>query len=265
MGFIRRRTGILLAVAATLLALPLTAAFANHAWANYHWERTTTDPVTVRLGDNVSGAWDTALNGASSDWTSPPAGVATNIETSVVAGAGLSSCGPVAGKVEVCNGAYGENGWLGLASIWISRGRSSHITAGMVQVNDTYFSQNPYNSSVWRQLVMCQEIGHTLGLDHQDENFYNEPLGTCMDYTANPTDADAHPNYHDYEELAIIYDHIDGSKTGGGPKNKPGGRGPEFVPNTALPVNAQPADGDVFSRVLPSGELVITFVTWLHD
>ena len=27
-----------------------------------------------------------------------------------------------------------------------------------------------------------QEIGHTFGLDHQDENFSNANLGSCMDY-----------------------------------------------------------------------------------
>ncbi len=36
---------------------------------------------------------------------------------------------------------------------------------------------------------MCQEIGHDFGLDHQDENFNNPNLGTCMDYTNDPLGA----------------------------------------------------------------------------
>jgi hypothetical protein len=134
-----------------------------------------------------------------------------------------------------------------------------------VQVNDTYFDTAPYDTPVWRLLVMCQEVGHTFGLDHQDENFNNEPLGTCMDYTSNPTAADAHPNAHDYEQLAAIYNHTDGAKAGGGPKNKPGGRGGAYVPNTALPLAATAADGDLFVRNLASGEMLITFVTWLPE
>ena len=59
---------------------------------------------------------------------------------------------------------------------------------------------------------MCQEVGHTLGLDHQDENFKNTNLGTCMDYTSNP-DSNQHPNQHDYDQLEAIYAHLDSFTT----------------------------------------------------
>ena len=61
---------------------------------------------------------------------------------------------------------------------------------------------------------MCQEVGHTLGLDHQDEAFDNPNLGTCMDYTSDPT-SNQHPNAHDYEQLEIIYAHLDSITTVG--------------------------------------------------
>ena len=57
-------------------------------------------------------------------------------------------------------------------------------------------------------LVSCQEGGHTLGLDHQDENFNNANLGTCMDYTKNPS-TNQHPNKHDYDQLLSTYSHFD--------------------------------------------------------
>ncbi len=50
---------------------------------------------------------------------------------------------------------------------------------------------------------MCQEVGHTLGLDHQDEVFDNPNLETCMDYTNDPS-TNQHPNAHDYDQLATI-------------------------------------------------------------
>jgi hypothetical protein len=111
--------------------------------------------------------------------------------------------------VEVCNAAYGYNGWLGVAQIWIS---GSHITQGTVKVNDSYFNTSTYNTPAWRNLVMCQEVGHTFGLDHQDENFDNPNLGTCMDYTNDPS-TNQHPNQHDYDELVTIYTHLDSTTT----------------------------------------------------
>ena len=68
---------------------------------------------------------------------------------------------------------------------------------------------------------MCQEVGHTFGLDHQDENFNNTNLGTCMDYTNDPsglagtngTLSNEHPNQHDYDQLATIYTHLDNKTT----------------------------------------------------
>jgi hypothetical protein len=62
---------------------------------------------------------------------------------------------------------------------------------------------------------MCQEIGHTFGLDHQDEIFDNPNLNTCMDYTNSP-DSNQHPNQHDYDQLETIYGHLDGGGGGGG-------------------------------------------------
>jgi hypothetical protein len=82
-----------------------------------------------------------------------------------------------------------------------------------VKINDTYFNTPQYDTPGWRNLVMCQEVGHTFGLDHQDENFNNPNLGTCMDYTSNPYGPpdNEHPNQHDYDELLTIYSHLDGS------------------------------------------------------
>src|SRR3989344_8585733 len=93
-------------------------------------------------------------------------------------------CRATNGRVEVCNSKYGNNGWLGIAQIWVTGGE--HITQGVVKLNDTYFNKSPYNTPAWRNLVMCQEVGHTLGLGHVDEIFNNTNLGTCMDYTNDP-------------------------------------------------------------------------------
>jgi hypothetical protein len=182
-------------------------AQANHSWNGYHWAWTSdTVQFSLKLGDNVTFPWDTILATTSSDWT-----LSDQLSTTVVPGAAgaVKKCRANVGRVEVCNTTYGNNGWLGVAQIWIS---GAHITQGTVKVNDTYFKTAKYNTTAWRNLVMCQEVGHTFGLDHQDENFSNTNLGTCMDYTNFP-DSNQHPNAHDYAELADIYDHADGSTT----------------------------------------------------
>jgi len=111
--------------------------------------------------------------------------------------------------MEVCNERYGNTGWLGIAQIWVN---GPHITQATTKLNDTYFNTSTYNKPEWRRLVTCQEIAHDFGLDHQDEDFNNPNLGTCMDYTNDPI-PNQHPNTHDYEELEIIYAHLDDTST----------------------------------------------------
>jgi hypothetical protein len=94
-------------------------------------------------------------------------------------------------------------------------------------MNDSYLDNpkfnTPYETPAWRQFVLCQEVGHPFGLDHQDVTFDNANLGSCMDYTNDPdggpggaseTDpSNEHPNQHDYDQLATIYGHTDGKNT----------------------------------------------------
>ncbi len=202
----QRRLLTALLISLALAAFPVLS-YASHSWGGYHWARTITQ-FTPTLGDNVSKAWDPYLVTTSSDWS-----VSGVLDTIVVGGTrDPRKCQPTNGRVEVCNATYGNNGWLGLAQIWIS---GSHITQGVAKLNDTYFNTTKYNTPAWRNLVMCQEVGHTLGLNHQDETSSNPNLGTCMDYTNNPVGppSNEHPNQHDYDQLVTIYTHLDSTTT----------------------------------------------------
>jgi hypothetical protein len=196
-------------VASLVVAAP---AYANHSWGNYHWARTT-NPFTLKLGDAMTSNWDAYLVEARNDWN-----VSTVLDTTIVpSSVSPKTCKPTAGRVEVCNARYGNNGWLGLASIWADA--NGHITKGTTKMNDTYFSTATYNTPAWKRLVVCQEVAHTFGLGHQDEGFTAPNLGSCMDYT---NDADGggvygpsneHPNAHDFAQLESIYAHSDGYTT----------------------------------------------------
>src|SRR3972149_697853 len=80
---------------------------ASHSWGNYHWARTS-NPFTLKLGDNLTSSWDPYLATTSSDWS-----VSTVLDTVIVAGQGWPNCRANKGRVEVCNKTYGSNGWLG--------------------------------------------------------------------------------------------------------------------------------------------------------
>jgi hypothetical protein len=195
---------------AALLALAAfsSTASAEHSWEEYHWGRTS-NPFPLQLDDNVTPNWDSYLATASSNWSQ-----STALDTTTPYSTNNKRCAATGGKVEVCNARYGFNDWLGVATIWISNG---HIVQGTVKVNDSYYDTAKYNTPGWRNMVMCQEIGHTLGLGHVNENFDDPNTGSCMDYTNNP-DASPnnwYPNQHDYEQLETIYSHTGESNTYG--------------------------------------------------
>lgn len=193
-----------------------TGSAADHSWGGYHWARTS-NPFTLKVGDNVDSKWDAHLDKAIADWSQS---TVLNL-TEVAGGARPRNCRPTAGRIEACNATYGNTGWLGIAQIWITGG--THITQGITKLNDTYFNTATYNTPAWRQLVTCQEIAHDFGLDHQDENFDNANLGSCMDYTSNPA-GNEEPNAHDYDQIEEIYFHLDNTTTIGSvlPSSAPG-------------------------------------------
>ena len=236
-----------------VMVFPL-AAGATNAWGNYHWARTS-NPFTMKVIDSMTTDWDDNLDVAISDWNSSSV-------MNVVKEAGDSTsrtrkqCRPVSGKVRACNAAYGNNGWLGLAQIWAN---GDHITQGTAKMNDSYFASTSYTETN-RQHVVCQEIGHDWGLDHQDTS--GADLNTCMDYSSaldNP-----HPNAHDYDELVTIYTHLDSFTTIALPT-------PDGFLNADVRIQAdwgslvaQSADGRsaLYVRDFGNGYKIFTFVIW---
>lgn len=202
---------IMAAVLFAVMTFP-TGAYGSHSWNNYHWARTA-NPFTLRVVDSNTSEWQSYFNTSNSDWSrstvlnllSEPGNEASNAR---------KRCVMITGKIHSCNAAYGNNGWLGLASINITGG--THITQGSSKMNDSYFSSSTYNNANERLHVMCQEVGHTFGLDHQSTDGSSQ--NSCMDYFSNTgsnatSTLSTHPNTHDYDELATIYAHLDSTTT----------------------------------------------------
>jgi hypothetical protein len=240
-----RRLLVVVVIATLGAGASVSPAAASHSWGDYHWARTA-NPFTIQLGDNVSSAWDSYLGTAAADWSRDTAGNPLN--ATVVAGATRPRpCRAQNGHVEVCATTYGNNGWLGLAQIWVTS--DGHIVKGVAKMNDTYYSLPKYNTPEWRGAVMCQEIGHTFGLDHQDES--GEDFHTCMDYASNPDGDNMHPNTHDYEQLATIYAHLDSTTTIASSLSA----GASGIVGTRV-------DGSTFVKRFADGSRLITFVVW---
>lgn len=267
------------AAAIAAFAVASAPVYANHAWGKYHWERSG-NPLELDLGNNLDNAWYSYLGEASGEWNQ-----SSVLDTNVVSGSG-GQCDIQLGNVQVCNAFYGDNGWLGVAGIAV--GKKRHIIAGYVKVNDSYFSSGTYNHPDWRQYVMCQEVGHTFGLGHDDENFDNDNTGSCMDYGSPVADSgdNRYPGPHDFDMLAEIYSHLDGGGgEGGGGSDGGGGSCNPNRPNCPGNANGLTA-ADVMASIdakgpaqwgrlvsahgpqetyeidLGGGRKIITFVTW---
>ena len=252
-----------------------TTSYADHSWGDYHWARTTNSFDLTII--NSTRDWDGYVTQAVNDWSA-----SSTLNMVEVAGSSSKKtrrrCNNPAGQIRICNLAYGKTGWLGIAGISLDTG--GHITTGYTKLNDTYFSQAYYNKPAWKLSVTCQELGHNVGLDHQDEDFNNQSLFSCMDYQDPPFE---YPNVHDYEQLDEIYNHTDsydsyddGSSSGGGGSNgcnAPPGKGcnkkgasPGHNGNIGWGISlGRHGQSETFMRIDPDGTRHIVHVTWAID
>ena len=268
---------IKLLIAALVAVVISTASYATHSWGVYHWARTTSS-FDLTIVDSTTSPWPDFVIVAIGDWSD------SSVLNMVVEQGNTSSrtrrkCKAPSGKVRICNLAYGNNGWLGLAGISIDS--AGHIVSGYTKLNDTYFAEGyVYHDPDWRQSVTCQELGHNIGLGHQDEDFINASSASCMEYQDPPF---LMPDYHDYDQLDAIYGHTtdeynsyaggDDSvdEDGGGSCNAPRGKGCNKgeVPGHNGDIGWGMSIGrrgqtETFMRIDPDGTRHVTYVTWVQ-
>lgn len=174
-----RCASLLALLSATTMAVPASAVI-TPSWNGYKWART--GELNIRVGDNVSSVWDPYLDTAMAQWTT-----AKNINFVSAKGLRLTmplSCNPVFGGIQACSANYGATGWLGYTNVWTSGG---YIVQATVKLNDYYFAQSRYNTTAWRSMAVCHELGHSLGLNHNNAVRTDANTGSCMDYSNDPS------------------------------------------------------------------------------
>lgn len=259
------------AIVVTGLLAISAASFASHSWSVYHWARTT-NSFDLTIINSTTDDWDAYVSQAISDWSQSNVLNMVEDPNGATARKDRRQCRKPDGAIRICNLDYGNNGWLGIAGISIDS--NGHITTGYTKLNDYYFAQPFYNNFSWKQSVTCQELGHNVGLDHQDEDFNNESLFSCMDYQNPPYE---YPNNHDYQQLSSMYGHLDsydsyndgGDGGGGGGCNAPPGRGcnkgdaPGHNGDTGWGISlGRRGQHETFLRIDPDGTRHVTHVTW---
>jgi hypothetical protein len=198
------------AAVSTALVLLASPALAGHSWNGYHFP-------SDNLAPTVTG--ETSLADVPivvGDW----ADLETNIQP--------THTGSGSGDIKVV-AKRGNPNWIGLAQIKIDS--DGHIVEGKVTLNSAYANYNNGNgtANIWKH-VLCQEVGHILGLQHSSQdtcmNDAFETLGLVdddVDYTT--------PGGHDDGQLNIIYDGH-GDVAGGTSDPDDGAGGPDCTKNT---------------------------------
>ena len=155
---------------------------ALHSWGGYHWNSSN---LNVAVYNKVT---NTLYNvpAATSEWSD----LGTPVQFTMTTNSAVA-------KVTVLEGFNPR--WLGLATIWLDS--SGHIVKGEVKLNTRLLKKY---SPLVADHVLCQELGHTLGLDHNHDD-----MNTCMNDLTAVSNPAPYPNAHDTEELNLIYNHVD--------------------------------------------------------
>jgi len=167
--------------AAIVLGQPL-GTLASHRWGCWKYADANINFYNGASGDYYNIYREEALTDSNS-WSNY-----TDINLTSVSSSGTTD------HVNVYNGYYGSNGWLGIAEI---RGYSGcTVRNGRARLNQSYLDNGSY-SRTNKKHVACQEVGHLFGLGHNRSS-----STTCMNDTILSA---PQPNSHDQSLINSIY------------------------------------------------------------
>jgi len=158
------------------------------AWANHRWGCWKYADANINLHNGCTGSYATYVNeegvGDSNSWHNY-----TDVNFS-------NSSQGTTDHLNCFNGSYGINGWLGIAEILTYSG--CIVQQGRARFNQSYLDNAAYGySATNKKHVVCQEIGHPLGLSHQKGQ-----AQSCMNDRILSV---PNPNSHDQSMINSIY------------------------------------------------------------
>lgn len=170
------------------------------------WEGHTSGEggLTLELWNALDDTWQAEYVEAIADWNEycdPKVLLLTSEDVEVD-----RECTQENGVMKVCNGNYGETGWLGINEV-LKTVPQGIIQSSVAKMNEHYLLNADYDERLY---TMCHEVGHGFGLPHTDENFNNKDLGNCLDYTNTPKN-NLRPGAANCNRLLEMYGNIDGT------------------------------------------------------
>jgi len=138
-----------------------------------HWPYSTS-PAVITLLDSSSNYWGKHLALAMKNWEKNE-----YIKINAVEGLPAKECEQMPELIHFCT-VNDPNFFIAFGS-YVSWTRTGHIIAGSFILNDYYLNNpdSPYGTSIWRNKLLCSNLGWSMGLDfryYQDEN-----STTCME------------------------------------------------------------------------------------
>ncbi|HEX2058286.1 MAG TPA: hypothetical protein VHI71_07945 [Actinomycetota bacterium] len=178
----------------------------SHQWVDnghaLHWTKPSGDERKIIIRDSVadSSSYDSKLGNVISDWGASAKFRFVRQSAETDSTTRLNCPMPDKyGRVRVCNHDDYTFNFAGYANVRYNS--DGHIQKGRVRVKNSVAEGS-------RRPLLCQEVGHTLGLAHRSST------GSCMHQDASV--AAASPDNHDYEQLGNqTHSHGSESETGG--------------------------------------------------
>lgn len=146
---------------------------ASHQWGTRHWTKPQGEPRRVILINSATDPWRARVDGRAADWSQ-----ANKFKLSVEGGntgQDLRQSCPFPDKfrrVRVCDYRYDNPNWIGQAQIFRD---GPHIQLGRVRLDNADLNLLTADG---QQHVICQEIGHNLGLTHWNSDGNNSCMHT---------------------------------------------------------------------------------------
>jgi hypothetical protein len=150
--------------------------------------------LRVNIINSMSSDWHDLLEEVIGDWSAAPSLRLPMSEQE------SPDCAHMKGHIRVCNGEYGDTGWLGINEVIFyeyNGGQDNVIVSSVAMINEDYFKED--SNAEKRRYVLCHEVGHGFGLPHRTST------GTCLIATTKQYSKNLTPDSTDFEMLESFY------------------------------------------------------------